>query len=142
MNVPYQAIIVGTNEVFKKILRQRKVELSFSTYFACASVAGFIASCATMPLDNVRTRINTQCDLLPVPGCPQQLNCLCTNNRQGVIKYKNSLSTAREIMRSEGAHGFFKGLVPRSITQSLATAVSWSSYEVVKSLLGVERPRH
>lgn len=135
MNVPYQAVIVGSNEVFKKVLKRRKIELNFFTYFGCASVAGLIASCCTMPFDNVRTRMNTQCDLVPQTACPEKIECLCTRERQGAIKYKNTLMTVRLIWQQDGARGFFKGIAPRAATQSLSSAVSWSTYEAMKSLL-------
>ena len=134
MNVPYQAIIVGSNEVFKKVLQKRKIELNFSTYFSCACIAGFIASLATMPLDNIRTRMNTQCDLISQISCPEKIECECTKQRQGIIKYTNTFTTAREIISTEGVRGFFKGLVPRSMTQSVSSAISWSTYELVKSI--------
>lgn len=139
MNVPYQSVIVGSNEVFKKVLKRRKIELNFATYFSCASLAGFIASCATMPLDNIRTKLNTQCDLVPKPSCPEQLDCYCTKERQGQIKYRNSLTTIGIIWRQEGIRGFYKGLIPRATTQSLASAVSWSTYETLKSALKKQR---
>lgn len=134
MNVPYQAIIVANNEVFKKILQRQRVDLGFATYFSCASLAGFIASCCTMPLDNIRTRMNTQCDLVSQLGCPEKISCQCTKDRNGAIKYRNSWNTAVEVFAKEGARGFFKGLVPRATTQSLSSAISWSTYETIKSL--------
>ena len=135
MNVPYQALIVASNEVFKKVLIRNKIELHFGTYFACASVAGLIASCITMPLDNLRTKMNTQCDLVARPSCPDKIECFCSKEMQGGIKYRNSWTTAGIIWRLEGAKGFFKGLVPRALTQSLSSAVSWSTYELIKSYL-------
>ena len=134
MNVPYQAIIVANNEVFKKLLQRRNVELGFLTYFSCASFAGFIASCCTMPLDNIRTRMNTQCDLVAQLSCPEKIACVCTKERNGAIKYRNSWNTAVEVFAKEGVRGFFKGLVPRATTQSLSSAISWSTYEAIKSL--------
>ena len=132
MNVPYQSIVVASNETFKRYLTKRKVQLNFGTYFGCASIAGFIASTLTMPLDNIRTRLNTQCDLVASALCPGKIDCECTKERQGLLKYKNSWSTGMEIYRSEGLRGFFKGLVPRSMTQSLCSAISWSTYEMLK----------
>lgn len=139
MNVPYQAVIVGSNEVFKKVLKRRKIELNFATYFGCASLAGFIASCATMPLDNIRTKLNTQCDLVPQVFCPDKIECQCTKERQGQIKYRNSITTIGIIWKQEGIRGFYKGLVPRAVTQSLSSAVSWSTYEMLKSILKRQR---
>jgi asparaginyl-tRNA synthetase len=133
MNVPYQSLIVASNEVFKKVLRRKKIELNFATYFGCASLAGLIASCFTMPLDNVRTKMNTQCDLIPQPACPDKIECQCTKQRQGAIKYRNSWTTTTYIWRQEGLRGFFKGLIPRATTQSLSSAVSWTTYELIKA---------
>lgn len=135
MNVPYQSLIVASNEVFKKVLKRRKIELNFGTYFGCASLAGLIASCFTMPLDNVRTKMNTQCDLIPQPACPDKIECQCTKERQGTIKYRNSWTTATYIWKQEGFKGFFKGLIPRATTQSLSSAISWSTYEMIKAWL-------
>lgn len=135
MNVPHQSMIVASNEVLKKFLQKHKVELGFWTYFSCASIAGFVASCITMPLDNIRTRMNTQCDLIAQIACPDKVECQCTKERQGNIKYRNSWVTFSEIFRSEGVKGFYKGLVPRAMTQSLSAAVSWSMYEMIKKSL-------
>ena len=128
-------MIVASNEVFKKFLQKRKVELGFLTYFSCASIAGLMASCMTMPLDNIRTRMNTQCDLVAQMACPDKIECQCTRERQGKLKYRNSWVTFREILTNEGVRGFYKGLVPRATTQSLSAAVSWSMYEMIKKFL-------
>lgn len=59
MNVPNHAAIMGCNEVLKQIWRNNNLEHNFVTYFGCASIAGAFAALLTMPLDNIRTRMNT-----------------------------------------------------------------------------------
>ena len=59
MNVPNHAAIMGSNEVLKQIWRNKKLEHNVFTYFTCASIAGAFAAFVTMPLDNIRTRMNT-----------------------------------------------------------------------------------
>lgn len=44
--------------------RNQNKQHSFMTHFFCASFAGACASLVTIPLDNIRTRMNTQCDLI------------------------------------------------------------------------------
>lgn len=63
MNVPNQAIIVGCNETFKQVWRNYDLKHNFITYFGFASLAGLVSSFLTMPMDTIRTRLNTQCDI-------------------------------------------------------------------------------
>lgn len=141
MNVPYQAMVVGTNEVSKKFLTKKNITPGFFTYFGCASVAGLVASLITMPLDNIKTKMNTQCDLVSLKSCPDQFKCVCEKDQKGNVKYSTALKTARQILRQEGMGGFFRGMVPRGAIQSLSTAISWSSYEMAKKTFSV-KARH
>ena len=51
------------------------------------------------------------------------------------IKYRDIMSTARTILREEGVKGFVKGVVPRIFAQAPASAISWTTYEMMKKLL-------
>jgi len=51
------------------------------------------------------------------------------------IKYQDILSTFKTILREEGPQGFFKGTLPRIISQAPASAISWTAYEMIKKLL-------
>jgi hypothetical protein len=135
MNVPYQGIVVGSNEVFKKVVKRNKIELNGGIYFICAGISGLIGSLLTMPLDNVRTRMNTQCDLVQAKACAEKIECVCTKERGGAIKYKNTWVTASQIYVQEGVRGFYKGLLPRAATQSFASAISWTTYELIKKMM-------
>lgn len=158
MNVPNQAIIVGCNESFKQIWRNYNLKHNFYSYFGCASLAGMVSCFVTMPLDVIRTRINTQCDIkssaevipkkvrglnmvkaglgqkLARANNPQDLYCECTTQR-GCTKYNSPMETFRIILKSEGFRGFYKGFAPRAATQSMSTAIAWSTYEMMKVLV-------
>lgn len=160
INMPNQAAIIGVNEVLKQIWRNNNFEHNFFTYFGCASIAGAFAAFITMPLDNIRTRMNTQCDLLiqkssslPSSNPPtstirkklekkgrlakmqsQSILCECVETR-GCIKYNTPVETYSQIMSHQGIRGFYKGFYLRCITQSTATAISWTTYEMIKKRL-------
>lgn len=44
-------------------------------------------------------------------------------------------SIVRKVAREEGVAGFYRGIVPRIVTQAPAVAISWTAYESMKSLL-------
>jgi hypothetical protein len=50
-------------------------------------------------------------------------------------RYKDVVTTARYIYQHEGAIGFTKGVFPRLSINVPATALSWGTYELVKSFL-------
>lgn len=167
MNVPNQAIIVGCNETFKQVWRNYDLSHNFFTYFTCASLAGVISSFATMPMDVIRTRINTQCDIKsnldidlqksrsinmlksPLgqkiaranspPDFINELVCECTAAR-GCTKYNSPSETFKIIFQNEGVKGFYKGFTPRAATQGMSTAIAWSTYEMMKLLLIGKKP--
>jgi len=125
----------------------------------------------TIPFDNIRTRMNTQCDIVRNKGICEggnisglnsnlaetignkqlkrefsfgssynvkgaQVDCICSSDEgKRKIKYRNTINTAINIAQSEGIRGFFKGLTPKTVTQSLSTAISWTSYEIIKGFL-------
>lgn len=59
MNIPWASILVGVNETLKQLVLTEKNN-TFSTYFCCAALAASIASTCTIPLDNIKTRLQTQ----------------------------------------------------------------------------------
>lgn len=56
MNMPWHFVHVGSNETIKRLYCRDK-EHTFSTYFICAALSASIASTCTIPLDNIKTRL-------------------------------------------------------------------------------------
>ena len=56
MNIPWQFVLVASNETIKRIVCKDK-DHTFSSYFFCAGISAAIASLATIPMDNVKTRL-------------------------------------------------------------------------------------
>lgn len=106
MNIPYMGLFVASNESLKRCLDIGTSTSSSSSskfagapwYFLAAGMSGALASSLTLPLDNVKTRLQTQGGQLV----------------DGVAKYNGIVSTVRVIAREEGLGGFFRGLGPRA----------------------------
>ncbi len=161
MNVPQAAAIVSVNESLKVMYRPEKGHNVLS-YFMCAGLAGSVAAVLTIPLDNIKTRLQTQTFF---DDCRKPVNenksknggrntshhgtkkayfavsSAYTTIKEGTnaierdLKYRDIMSTIRTILREEGAKGFVKGVFPRVIAQAPASAISWTTYEMMKKLL-------
>jgi len=59
MNVPQAAVIVSVNESLK-VLYKPKNGHNVLSYFLCAGIAGSASAMMTIPLDNIKTRLQTQ----------------------------------------------------------------------------------
>ncbi len=96
---------------------------------------GSVASIITTPLDNIKTKLQTQ---TVIPKCKDNKQnksvheCGIISN----VKYKDILSTARLIYKEQGIiNGFSRGMIPRVICNALSCAVSWGTYEIFKHFL-------
>lgn len=78
-------------------------------------VAGALATCVTMPQDNVKTAMQMQ------PN-----------------RFRNAFAALTGLVQEEGAASLFRGLGPRLLRRSLVPTVSWVTYEQLSPvLLGV-----
>lgn len=155
MNAPYAITTVTVNENMKKLVEPKKKNYKFLAYFYCAAFAGMIASFITCPLDNIKTKLQTQSTLASCEKIESMVNKLENEMLKGkskpcdssdikilieqeekhLIKYKNIRETAKLIYREDGLkRGFFRGLVPRIMCNSPSCAISWASYEFMKHI--------
>mmetsp|Transcript_1784 Transcript_1784/g.3047 ORF Transcript_1784/g.3047 Transcript_1784/m.3047 type:complete len:644 (+) Transcript_1784:10-1941(+) len=121
-NVPNTAVLAAVNESMKLVLGldRKKTSSSYLPYFLCGGVAGAVAAMATLPLDVIKTRIQTQ----------GAVNLNTASRYQGVI------AIARDIFQSNGFAGFYKGMVPRIIQATPSAAMCWGTYESAQSFIG------
>ena len=57
------------------------------------------------------------------------------------VTYKSAVQVVRHIIREEGYMGFLRGLTPRMLLHAPAVAISWTTYETVKSILSSGRAK-
>ena len=110
---------------------------------------GSVAAAATIPFDNIKTRLQTQTFYEDSRRDQETIKILKAANNTNVsssaaesaptsetkIKYQDILSTMRMIMKEEGIRGFTKGMLPRIIAHAPSSAISWTAYEMIKKLL-------
>lgn len=123
-NGPHTAVLAVVNESMKTSLgldRGRPSDLPW--YFLCAGVGGAVASSVTLPLDVLKTRIQTQ-------GVRREID-----GDQFSPKRQGAFGVARSIFQKDGVRGFYRGLVPVMIVKTPGAAMCWGTYEMVQSLL-------
>lgn len=51
------------------------------------------------------------------------------------VKYKDIVSAVKTMIKEEGIYSFTKGMFPRALQASLSGALSWVTYETMKTIL-------
>lgn len=136
MNVPYMGLLVASNESLKRFLHingsdgsGRDASLSAAPlYFASAGVSGMLAATATLPLDVVKTRLQTQVGGLADASTP---------STPSKPRYTGIVPTVKVIWQEEGARGFSRGLGPRVALAMPSAAICWGTYETIR--MGLRR---
>lgn len=121
MNIPFQC----TNFVVYEACRhQLNPEGHYDprTHMIAGAAAGIAASAATTPLDVAKTLLNTQ----------------EASVRQEQHYIRGMFNALRIIYIQSGLFGFYKGMWPRIVHQTPATAICWSVYELFKHLLNAD----
>jgi solute carrier family 25 iron transporter 28/37 len=127
MNVPYAATVGATNESLKKLLTPAGAEPGFATYLLSGAGAGAVAAAVTCPLDVVKTRLQTAA-LLPHLAS-------AAGGAPAALQEVGPVAIASRILATEGPRAFFKGVGARMLAHTPAMAISWGTYETVKSFL-------
>eukprot|EP00522_Entomoneis_paludosa_P017088 CAMPEP_0172439802 /NCGR_PEP_ID=MMETSP1065-20121228/669_1 /TAXON_ID=265537 /ORGANISM="Amphiprora paludosa, Strain CCMP125" /LENGTH=413 /DNA_ID=CAMNT_0013188537 /DNA_START=240 /DNA_END=1481 /DNA_ORIENTATION=- len=135
-NIPYGMVFMPINEHAKVYFSQGVQDRpAYVTVLMASSFAGFVASAVTTPLDRIKTALQTQ---TLAPACLVNPKEVC---KQGAAKVATQVvhtdwqQAARFIWKTEGFHGFWRGLVPRVLSHTPALAISWTTYEAAKQAL-------
>eukprot|EP00873_Tetraselmis_striata_P006082 jgi/Tetstr1/426346/TSEL_016658.t1 len=118
MNVPFVAIHFPIYESGKKMLTGGDDEAEGLLVEAVAGgAAGGIAAALTNPLDVVKTRLQTE------------------GVQSRVVYSASAVQTLRTILAEEGQAALWAGVKARVLFHIPAAAVSWCTYETMKSML-------
>ena len=66
-------------------------------------------------------------------------NPISANKVDVKVSYKSAIQVIQHIIREEGLKGFLRGLAPRMLLHAPAVAISWTTYETIKSLLSNDK---
>jgi len=121
-NAPNTAVLAVVNEGMKNALGLNRGShySDLPWFFFSAGVGGAVAAAMTLPLDVVKTRLQTD-------GAMNATNS--TKPHSGMRTIVSS------IWQNEGVYGFYKGFAPRILMATPAAAMCWGTYESVRSSL-------
>ncbi|KAG7626081.1 Mitochondrial substrate/solute carrier [Arabidopsis thaliana x Arabidopsis arenosa] len=132
--IPYAGLQFGTYDTFKRwsmVYNKRYRSSSSSStnpsdslssfqLFLCGLASGTVSKLVCHPLDVVKKRFQVEgLQRHPKYGARVELNA-----------YKNMFDGLGQILRSEGWHGLYKGIVPSTIKAAPAGAVTFVAYEL------------
>ena len=138
-NVPYGMLTITMNEKLRVVLSENATTLSPTEIYLFAGCgAGCVASGVTTPLDRIKTRLQVQ-SMGSVDGCTATeqaaRDCPVAKSVRQQAKYRGFWDAYSSILKEEGYRGLWRGTAPRMVTQTPAVAISWTTYETVKSWL-------
>lgn len=96
---------------------------------------------ATYPLDVVRRRMQTD-GLIDVDVVRSTTGRRCSAREPLPRRNTAIVQTLQGVLRSEGVKGLYKGVTINWIKGPIAVAISFSTFDVVKNMLGVEKAGH
>jgi len=121
-DAPFASIYFVSYEVLKRSVKSMTEDIIDTDttlardlrHLTCGSLAGMIATSFTIPIDVVKTRIQTQSKL-------------------GVKKYDGVIDAFTKIYREEGVKAFRKGLGPRLASIMPSAGLTFTIYEKLKT---------
>lgn len=118
---PYVGLNFAVYETLKGFAasyQNRDSELPVTWRLAFGGIAGATAQLVTYPLDVVRRRMQMK------------------GTMEHMFPYDSTRHALVTIVRTEGAHGLYKGLLPNLLKVAPSVAIAFVTYEAVKTLLG------
>ena len=114
MNIPFASIFVASNEKLKENFFESKDDdnLKISEYAICSGISGFLATTLTMPMDVLKTNMQT------------------VTLDKSIIRNKISLvNSIQNIFNNNGLIGFYRGYGYKLLMQVPASVISWTVYQ-------------
>lgn len=127
-DAPFSGVYLASYNALKRAVHAQDTGLPpVVVSLGSGAVAGALATCLTMPQDNVKTAMQME-----------------------PTRFRNAFAALAGLVREEGAAALFRGLGPRLLRRSLVPTVSWVTYEQLSPVLlaaynramgGAEAPR-
>ncbi|KAI8071216.1 mitochondrial carrier domain-containing protein [Gongronella butleri] len=128
--IPYSASQFASYEYFKSLMNHGEEGIDNSGRLIAGALAGIVSVCCSYPLDLVKTRLAIQSASLSM-------------NRPSAVPQKlpGILTTMNQIYKHEGGvFGLYRGVLPTTLGVSPYVAISFWSYETLKSYVDNETP--
>jgi len=112
-------------------------DLNTANHLVAGATAGCFASFVTIPIDTVKTRIQTEALTLKKSKALELAQMQGNLNHIPPVSRSGMLEIATAIFKEEGMRGFFRGLAPRLLSIIPSASITFAAYEGYKTLLGV-----
>ena len=148
--LPYAGISFSTFEFLKSRARVRGAEPTTVERLVFGGVAGFAGQASAYPLDIVRRRMQTE-GFTPAhahafPRAPERAGALSTVLRALVsVRWREggAIDTLTRVYDAEGVRrGLFKGLSLNVIKGPIAVGVSFTTYDILKSVFHIDKEKN
>ncbi|CAN1162229.1 Solute carrier family 25 member 44 [Linum perenne] len=126
--VPARALYMGALEVTKSYVGTATVRLGFPDATAAAIANASAGLSAAMAAQLVWTPVDVISQRLMVQGCGNPSN-------GSICRYTNGIDVLRQIMKTDGLRGLYRGFGLSILIYAPSNAVWWTSYSVAQRMV-------